>query len=648
MSLLNRILTISLGIAYFATSAFGADENCRYSKYRRLHPERCEESYIKGNTALALLGGGALIGLGVALANQTSSDSIPSSKITNQSSFPRSSYATYELNAIIQNNYINADYIPTQNTADDIDYQIIDSIKHSPEYVKNYTQMDAINYAWVKARGFSGKNVNIAVVDDYNSFHGNIVYNILKGVATDSNLSKYGVTSGSNTFLSYDKIADIYAKTNNIDVYNNSWQIIATEQNNAATVIYNNDQSLKTYAQAQQYIYNETSANFVNQIIEHAIQDDSIFVWAAGNESLSESGVISAMPIAFPEIQGHFVNVVSYDTSTNDIAWYSNQCGITQNYCISAPGSLIQPDDTGVKVSGTSFAAPIVSGAIATIKEAFPYMSATEITQLLFVTAQDIGETGIDSVFGWGLLDMEKATRPVGEARIILSNNSITPLRKASVSGNIASAIKHAGIKIAYFDDFGRAFDTKLSNHIRIVNRGRVFDKLRETEDNYFNLFNGLEFGVQKNTLFEGEGFVSNKSNSLMNFIGYKNRINFDDVEFYQNIRLEMSSLVPDENSIISNISNVYSTTLKMGLKWNDFVFEMVIPNQIIRGNMYLNIPAGRDINGNIIYTKENINLVNKPIQEYTLKYKNFYVGFVDNHDTKNEFYIMTKTKFAF
>ena len=648
MNLLNRIFTISLSVAFFATSAFGEDENCRYSKYRRLHPERCEDSYIQKNTALALLGGAALVGLGIAMANQTSSDSTPSSKITNQSSFPRSSYANYELNSTIQNNQIEANYSNYQNVSDDIDFQTIDLIKHSDKFMRNYAQFDTINYAWAVARGFSGKNATIAVVDDFNSYHGNAVYNILNNISSDANINKYSVTNGANQFVSYNEIANTYSKINNVDIYNNSWQIIATEQNNAATSIYNTDQTLKTYAQAQQYIYNETSVNFVNQIIEHAIRDDSIFVWAAGNESLSESGVISAMPIAFPEIQGHFINVVSFDTATNEIAWYSNQCGITQNYCISAPGSAIQPDDSGIRVSGTSFAAPIVSGAIATIKEAFPYMNATEITELLFVTAKDLGEPGIDSVYGWGLLDMEKATKPVGKAKIILSNNTIRPLHKINISGNVASAIKNAGIKMAFFDDFGRAFNTKLSDNIHIINHGRAFDKLREDENNSFPIFNKFELGIQKNTLFEGEDFVSNKSNSLMNFVGYKNQINFDNVEFYQNIRLEMSYLTPDENSIISDISSIYSTTLKFGLKWNDFGFEMAIPNQIIHGNMSMNIPTGRDTDGKIIYTKQTIDLTTKPIQEFTLKFKNLYMGFVNNHDTKDEFYIMTKTKFAF
>ena len=648
MNLKNRFFVIFLSVVFFTTSAFAADENCRYSKYRRLHPERCEDSYIQKNTTIALLGGAALVGLGIALANQTSSDSTPSSKITNQSSFPRSSYANYELNATIQNNQIEADYINSQNLADDIDFQTIDLIKHSEKFTRNYAQFDAINYAWAVARGFSGKNAKIAVVDDFNSYHGNAVYNILSNIANDANINKYSVTSGSNQFVSYNEIANVYSKINSVDIYNNSWQIIATEQNNAATSIYNSDQTLKTYAQAQQYIYNETSANFINQIIEHAIHDDSIFVWAAGNESLSESGVLSAIPIAFPEIQGHFINVVSFDTNTNEIAWYSNQCGITQNYCISAPGSAIQPDNSEIRVSGTSFAVPIVSGAIATIKEAFPYMNATEITELLFVTAKDLGDPGIDSVYGWGLLDMEKATKPVGNAKIILSNNTIKPLHKINVSGNIASAIKNSGLKLAFFDDFGRAFNTKLSDNIHIVNRSRIFDKLHETENNSFTIFDNFEFGVQKNNLFEGEDFISNQSNSLMNFIGYKNNINFNDVQFYQNIRFESSSLTPDKNSIISDISNIYSTTLKFGLKWNDFALEMMIPNQIIHGNMSVNVPTGRDIDGNIIYIKQNIDLVNKPIQEFTLKYKNLYMGFVNNHDTKDEFYIMTKTKFAF
>ena len=234
-----------------------------------------------------------------------------------------------------------------------------------------------------------------------------------------------------------------------------------------------------------------TNQNFINQVRNLAADNDAIFVFAAGNDSTTEkiqteSGVLSALPLAFPDLDGHFVNVVAVNNN-NQIARYSNQCGITQNYCIAAPGSSWDGD---FEKTGTSFAAPVISGAIATIKEAFPYMNATQITELLFTTATDLGEPGVDTVYGWGLLDMEKATKPVGTPKIILTNNTIQPLRPINVSGPAATAIKSAGVQMAYFDDFGRAFTTNLSDSINVIPYGRGFDRLREDESNFVTLPN--------------------------------------------------------------------------------------------------------------------------------------------------------------
>ena len=63
---------------------------------------------------------------------------------------------------------------------------------------------------------------------------------------------------------------------------------------------------------------------------------------------------------------------------------------------------------------------------------------------------------------------------------------------------------------------------------------------------------------------------------------------------------------------------------------------------------MQLNIPVGRKDNGDMIYSKANIHLANRPSVEYTVKYGALSATFVENPDYQNEFFIMAKTKFAF
>ena len=60
-------------------------------------------------------------------------------------------------------------------------------------------------------------------------------------------------------------------------------------------------------------------------------------------------------------------------------------------------------------MNGSSFAAPIVTGTAALIKEKYPWMTGDLIRQTILSTATDIGKKGVDEDFGWGLLNIGKA-----------------------------------------------------------------------------------------------------------------------------------------------------------------------------------------------------------------------------------------------
>ena len=654
MNILKNIFTGTIAVAFTTTACFAAASKCDDPLYRSAYPEKCKTS--TNTTLLALAGGAALVGVGVALASQTSGSHGSSSQISNQDTFSRDALSSnieinYAQTDTIKNTRLSSSYIESMTNGSDIDSATIKKIKDSAKIQKNYQQYDAINFAIANARGYTGKNTKINVLDDFYSDHGTNVHYVLHNIAPDAVITDYNAATSGGNFNSFDYIATKIKDSTPAHIYNASWQIESTDSLNAATVIYEKN-SPKTYAKAQQYMYNLTSENFITQIRNTAFENDAIFVWAAGNEGKlgteyhPESGALSAMPLAFPDLQGHFVNVVALD-NYGKIAWYSNQCGITQNYCIAAPGSGWSTD-TKEYTSGTSFAAPVVSGAIATIKEAFPYMTASQITALLFTTATDLGETGVDAVYGWGLLDMEKATKPVGTPKIVLSDNTIQPLGTSNISGAAGAAIKNANIKIAFVDDFGRAFTTNLSDNIHVVPYGRGFDKLRETEDDALILFNRIEFGSVQNHLLESSGLISMQSNQFTDFVGYKNEFTINNIKFYQNVRMGTFSPEAQDNSIISGFSNIYTASLKTGAQFGDFDIEFAIPEAIISGDMYLNIPVTRTNNGDIIYSNKRIDLTTAPSVEYTLKYKYLSATYVNNPSTQDEFFIMAKTKVTF
>lgn len=158
-------------------------------------------------------------------------------------------------------------------------------------------------------------------------------------------------------------------------------------------------------------------------IIDH----DGLVVFATGNESRANPTDMAALPSkAGPggtrpaaDLERGWLAVAALDTANPDrLAGYSNACGIARNYCLVAPGTatFIGADSTAGSLeyyygSGTSYAAPLVSGAAALVWQAFPYFNNDLVRQTLLGTATDLGDPGPDAVFGYGLLNVGKAVK---------------------------------------------------------------------------------------------------------------------------------------------------------------------------------------------------------------------------------------------
>jgi len=100
---------------------------------------------------------------------------------------------------------------------------------------------------------------------------------------------------------------------------------------------------------------------------------------------------------------------------------YANACGVAMRYCLAAPGTTVFTGTTDGPTaptywrgSGTSFAAPQVSGAAALVWQAFPYFSNDLVRQTLLGTATDLGVPGVDATFGYGLLNVGRAINGPG------------------------------------------------------------------------------------------------------------------------------------------------------------------------------------------------------------------------------------------
>jgi len=101
------------------------------------------------------------------------------------------------------------------------------------------------------------------------------------------------------------------------------------------------------------------------------------------------------------------VIAVSATTSTREIADFSSP-GDQNEIC--APGedvySITGYNSSVVTGSGTSYATPLVSGAIALLLSLNSSLSNDEIRTLLHETCTDLGDVGKDPIFGYGLLNI--------------------------------------------------------------------------------------------------------------------------------------------------------------------------------------------------------------------------------------------------
>ena len=150
----------------------------------------------------------------------------------------------------------------------------------------------------------------------------------------------------------------------------------------------------------------------------------ALFIWSGGNEeNLDRAGAFGNLPRVDPSLEKGWINVVGlmskdyYKGNTiANVSWNKliplTPAGSSKYWSISALGSVDYYDyDEGKTETtyGSSFAAPRVTAAAALVKQAYPFMNGDLIRQTLLSTATDIGDPGVDDVYGWGLLNIDKA-----------------------------------------------------------------------------------------------------------------------------------------------------------------------------------------------------------------------------------------------
>ncbi|MCI2253081.1 S8 family peptidase [Domibacillus sp. PGB-M46] len=259
--------------------------------------------------------------------------------------------------------------------------------------------------------GFTGRGVKIAVVDtgvaahpdlavaggasfvsyttsyqDDNG-HGTHVAGIIgaesngfgtKGVAPDADvyavksLEKSGSGSLSSILAGID-----WAITNKMDIINLS---LGTQTNSAA----------------------------FQALVDKAYASGILVVAAAGNDG-SASGTDDT--VDYPARYDSAIAVGAVDSSLKRTSFSSTGSTVE----IAAPGQSIVStylNNGYARMSGTSMAAPYVSGELALLKQANPTADAVRLRTILKDTSKDLGTAGRDSWFGYGFMQAPASAAP--------------------------------------------------------------------------------------------------------------------------------------------------------------------------------------------------------------------------------------------
>ena len=200
----------------------------------------------------------------------------------------------------------------------------------------------------------------------------------------------------------------------------------------------------------------------------------ALVVYAAGNELEEYGGLGADLPYYERHVRGHQISVMALGEDGVH-AVYSNFCGRLpanwdsarwgRHYCLAAPGTVNatsnRPDYAYQGTEGTSFAAPIVTGALALLIERFRgQVGHTAIAKRLVDTADNTGRYAQVEIYGAGRLDLQAALSPVGRLTTgtptvragVDRTRLIVPAAFAGLSSNLA------GLEVAGLDEWGAPF----------------------------------------------------------------------------------------------------------------------------------------------------------------------------------------------
>ncbi|MEV4842113.1 type VII secretion-associated serine protease mycosin [Micromonospora matsumotoense] len=134
--------------------------------------------------------------------------------------------------------------------------------------------------------------------------------------------------------------------------------------------------------------------------LDYAFARDVVVVACTGNVATSTTS-----KVWYPAREPGVIAVAGLERDSENL-WSGSITGHATTLTAPATGLVgARPPSNYWGVQGTSFAAPLVTATAALVRARYPEMSAGDVVNRLLSTAKDIGPTGRDDRFGYGLVD---------------------------------------------------------------------------------------------------------------------------------------------------------------------------------------------------------------------------------------------------
>ena len=326
---------------------------------------------------------------------------------------------------LINNLWVNKGEIPNNNFDDDGNNLVDDY--HGWNFATNTPLGDGSTNHGTHVAGTIGAegNNNIGVT----------------GVTWDVNLMSLDALSGVKDIETLAKTLEAsvyYAVDNGANVINMSLGASYPREN-----IPNDIKTIEEFKDRYPSVHGKISTAF-----DYAVNNGTTVVIAAGNEEKSFDEANFSYPAYFSETIPGVISVAAV-TNTGDLTDYSNY---GSQVTIAAPGGSSEPgnytDPRGilnawpnneyVYVSGTSMAAPIVTGAVALMLGENPYLNPAQVESILQDTAFEYRSL-IELVENGAYLNVEGAL----QAASTLADKTVVRLYNSSSGKHLFSSNKY-------------------------------------------------------------------------------------------------------------------------------------------------------------------------------------------------------------